>query len=154
MKKKRSSGDAAPPREAVLAEKETLPTERVLKTILGRTYPAYTRILELTETFAREWKYYGKKYGWTLKIGSKAKALLYLTPQDGSFRVGFAVRDNERMALLAESLPADTKEELLTSKKVMEGFPLRINVTGRAELKTVQTVVGILTSMRTAGGRK
>ena len=108
---------------AYFDQKEVTPDESKLKKALGELYSAYKEVLELTEAYDHEWKYYGKKFGWQLKVTSKGKALLYLTPQEKSFKIGFRVRENERDRLLNSSLPPKTKEQLATSKKYPEGYP-------------------------------
>jgi len=82
--------------------KEAVPDERKLKKALGGVYPAYQEILTFIDAYPREWKFYGPKFGWQLKVTQKGKALFYLTPQEGSFRLGFAVREKEKEVLLRE----------------------------------------------------
>jgi hypothetical protein len=98
-------------------QKEAAPDEPKLKKALGELYSAYKEVLELTDDYDLEWKFYGKRHGWQLKIAQKGKALLYLIPQEKSFRIGFAVRENEKERLLNSSLPPKTKEDLATAKK-------------------------------------
>jgi hypothetical protein len=128
--------------------KEVVPDDARLKTVLGETYPAYREILALTEVFPREWKYYGAKHGWQLKIMQKGKALLYLVPLEMSFRVGFAVREEERKAFLASKLPAELKEELTVAKKYPEGYPLRLPVRKKSDMKAVRLIITALLSLR------
>ena len=73
--------------------------------MLGDSYPEYQDLLKLTASLPHEWMFYGPKYGWKIKIFTKAKVLLYLTPKENSFSLGFAVRDAEREALLKSKLP-------------------------------------------------
>jgi hypothetical protein len=104
--------------------------------------------LELTEAYDHEWKYYVKKNGWQLKVTQGRKALLYLIPQEKSFRIGCAVRENEKERLLHSSLPHKTKEELATAKKYPEGYPLRLEIKSKTDMRKVCVVLEVLKELR------
>ncbi len=131
-------------------QKEVIPGESKLKKALGELYSAYKEVVELTDAYDHEWKYYGKKYGWQLKVTHKGKALLYLTPLEKSFGIGFGVRENERDRLLNSSLPPKTKEELATAKKYPEGYPLRLEIKSKTDMRTVRTVIEVLKESRSS----
>jgi hypothetical protein len=133
---------------AYFDQKEITPNESKLKKALGELYSPYKELLELTRGYDHEWKYYGKKYGWQLKVTHKGKALLYLTPQDKSFRIGFGVRENERERLLNSSLPPKTKEELAAAKKYPEGYPLRLEIRSKTDMKIVRVTLEVLKELR------
>lgn len=124
------------------------PTEPKLKEALGAHYSAYKEILDLTDAFDHEWKYYGAKIGWQLKATRKGKALFYLTPHEQSFRIGFAVRENERKRLLDSNLFPESKCQLASAKKYPEGYPLRLEVRNKANMKDVRTVIAVLKESR------
>ena len=128
--------------------KETVPDEMALKQILAGAYPAYKEILTLIEGYSREWKYYGTTLGWQLKVTRKGKALFYLSLQDGSFRLGFAVRDKEKEVLLSSKLPAEAIEELTKAKKYPEGHPLHLLVNKQSDMKAVRLVLDRLKALR------
>ena len=135
-------------KEASDGRKEAAPDELKLKRVLGGMYDSYQEILSLTGNHPREWKYYGKKFGWQLRVMHKAKALLYLSPLAGSFRVGCAVRENEREALLNSSLPVKLRQELAAAKKYAEGYPLRLLVKRGSDMKSVRLIFRTLQSTR------
>ena len=128
--------------------KEVAPDDSELKQRLGELYNSYKEIMTLTEGCVHEWKYYGQKYGWQLKVMRTGKALLWLIPSEGSFRIGFAVRENERQALINSNLPARTKEELSVAKKYPEGYPLRLSVSKKSDMKPVRLAIETLRTMR------
>ena len=116
--------------------------------MLGDTFTEYRELVDLTPQFEHEWMYYGPKYGWKIKFVGKGKVLLYLTPGEGEFRVGFAVRDTEREALLKSKLPAPMREELKNAKRYPEGYPVRVAVKKKNDSAPVRTVVETLVAMR------
>jgi hypothetical protein len=131
-------------------QKEVTPNESTLKKDLGEVYSANKEVLELTEAYDHEWKYHGKKYGWQLKVAKKGKALLYLIPQEKSFRVGCAVRENEKERLLNSSLPPKMKEELAAAKKYPEGYPLWLEIKSKTDMRTVRVVIEVLKESRSS----
>jgi hypothetical protein len=128
--------------------KDAAPDDSALKRALGAVHPAYKEILTMIESYAREWKFYGARLGWQLKVSQKGKALFYLIPLDNSFRLGFAVRDKEKEVLLTLKLPAKVKEELAEAKRYPEGYPLKLLVKKESDMRGVRLVVGTLKEMR------
>ena len=134
--------------EDTFHRKETFPDDLILKKAFGALYPLYKEILSLIESYSCEWKFYGPKIGWQFKVTKKGKALFYLTPLDGSFKLGFAVRDTEKEMLLNSKLPAKNKKELAEAKRYPEGHPLRLEVKKEGDMKAVRLVVDTLKSLR------
>jgi hypothetical protein len=128
--------------------KDVVPDDPELKKVLKGVHPAYMEILTLIDGFSREWKFYGQRLGWQLKVTQKGKALFYLIPEDGSFRMGLAVREKEKEVLLNSKLPAKAKEDLANAKRYPEGYPLKLQVKRESDMKAVRLVLGILKEMR------
>jgi hypothetical protein len=134
--------------EVLFNRKEAVPDDLNLKKALGDVYSVYKELLALTQTYQQVWKFYGPRIGWQFKVTHKGKALFYLTPQDGSFRLGFAVRDKEKEVLLNSKLPAKAKGELAAAKRYPEGWPLRLHVSKQGDMKAVRLVVDTLKALR------
>jgi hypothetical protein len=128
--------------------KEAKPDDARLKEVLGELFSAYQDIVRLTESYRQEWKFYGAKYGWQLKATQKGKVLFYLVPLEKSFRVGLAVREKEKEILLNSTLPSQTREDLALAKKSPEGYPLRLLVRRKSEMKVVRLAITRLMSLR------
>jgi hypothetical protein len=134
--------------EVCFHSKASFPDDLSLKKALATVYPAYKKLLTLIEAYPREWKFYGPKIGWQLKVTKKGKALFYLIPQNGLFRLGFAVRDKEKEVLLNSKLPIKAKEELAIAKRYPEGYPLKLQVKKESDVRAVHLVIGTLKAMR------
>ena len=134
--------------DAYFVEKAYPPEAAALRNALGSLYPAYKEVLALAEGLDLEWKYYGRKIGWQLKASRKGKALFYLTPLQQLFRVGMAVRESEREALLQSHLPARIKSELKSAKKYPEGYPLRLAISQPSDMKALGIVLALLRDSR------
>jgi hypothetical protein len=134
--------------ESPFTRKDAAPDKLILKQVLGAVHPSYKEVLLLIEFCEQEWKFYGARHGWQLKVSKKGKALLYLIPLDKSFRLGFAVRDLEKRVLLKLKLPAKVKEELESAKRYPEGYPLKLLVKKESDMKAVRLIVNTLKELR------
>ena len=83
---------------------------------------------------SERWVYGGRKYGWSCRLERGKKGLLYMTPDDGYFRVGVALPDAAREAALGSDLPAPILEELAAATRAMEGWPVRMPVRTAADV--------------------
>ena len=129
-------------------KKPPAPSDAELKRMLGNSFSEYEDLLSLTASLPHEWMFYGPKYGWKIKIFTKAKVLLYLTPKENLFTVGLAVRDTEREVLLKSKLSKTAKDELKSAKRYPEGYPLHFDVRTKNDMTPVNLVVETLMSMR------
>jgi hypothetical protein len=133
---------------AFLAESPA-PDPAVIAAALGPAHPWYEGVLEAAEGFQRDWKHYGKKYGWKLKIHDGDKALLELTVLAGAFRLGLAVRERELEALRADPV-AQPIVAALISGKAKEGWGLRVEVRDEASQAQALVLVRALAALRAA----
>lgn len=132
----------------IFDRKEVFPAKRKLQTVLRDSFSAYEELLSLTEGFTRNWKFYGKTIGWQLKIERHGKALLYVTPLSKSFRVGLALREEERETLLISQLAPKKKDELRAAVKYAEGYPLRFEVRTKDDMEVLSPVLDLLLKAR------
>ncbi len=107
-------------------ELEKQPDAASIRTALGEKYDWYEGILEAASGFEQEWKHYGKKYGWKLKVHDGAKTLFELTVAASSFRIGMAIRELELQSLRADPGLAGSLGDLLAADKAKEGWGIRI----------------------------
>jgi hypothetical protein len=124
------------------------PEIKDLKRLLGKSYAFYDEIVKLSRTYQQEWKFYGKKIGWQLKATGKGKALFYCTPMENSFRISFALRENEKEIIVKSGIAAHLKEQLKTAKKYPEGYPLRMVIGKESDMKSLRLVFSTLKLLR------
>lgn len=129
-------------------DKDDEPSERSLISALGDSYESFAELVQLSDSLLQEWKFYSPKYGWALKIFQKKKVLFYLTPGAGQFYFGMAVRENERDLILDSDVSAVTRSVLANEKKILEGYPLRIEVKNRDQLTDIKKAIRILDKER------
>jgi len=126
------------------------PDAASLEATLGAAHPWYLAVLEAAKGFETEWRHYGRKYGWKLKIHDGSKALLELTARASTFRMSLAVRENELEALQADAATAPLVAAYLADKARKEGWGLRLEVTDRASLDRALVLIKALTTLRKA----
>lgn len=128
-------------------DKARPPNEHRLKDALGSTYPVWRdlerHLGQLYGDIEQEWRYYGKNYGWTLKVRRKKRALFYLVPQKDHFELGFTFGDKAVAAAEGSDLPSRMLAELRSARRYVEGRGLRVNVPSARALKSVKTLVAI-----------
>ena len=109
------------------------PLEQETEALLGPAFPLYRALIE-SGPLTPEWKYYGAKYGWSLKLFEKKRNLCFIRPAAGSFNVAFVFGDRAFDKVLAGPSSDAIKDELRGSKKYPEGRMVRLTVTSQAEL--------------------
>jgi len=77
---------------------------------------------------ALEWKHYGARLGWQLKVTRGRKALLYLIPHEGRFVVATALGPAELALLHASGLPAELIRDIEAGRALPEGKAARVEV--------------------------
>jgi hypothetical protein len=123
------------------------PDDATLEQALGTTKKLWNAIVahldSLPNGLAREWKYYGKKHGWQMKVTDGKRAVLYLIPHDGSFRAALALNDQAVAALPSQKIPPSFVREITTAKAYPEGRPARVEVTGTGDLTVVKKLLAL-----------
>lgn len=120
------------------------PAPAELEQQLGRSYAAFRTLLEEDSTLRPEWKYYGEKSGWALKLFEKKRNLCFVLPKVKHFDVAFVFGDRATETVLASAVvPEPVKEELRSARRYAEGRGVRVTVSGQKDLETVRTLLAI-----------
>jgi len=123
------------------------PDDAALARTLGKTKNVWDAIIDhidrLPNGAVREWKFYGRKYGWQMKVTDRKRALMYLVPHDGSFLAAFALNDKAVAMLTSENIPESLVRDITTGKSYPEGRPARIEVTSSSDLMVVKKLLEI-----------
>jgi hypothetical protein len=115
---------------------------------LGPAYSWFEGLTEAAGGFERDWKHYGKKYGWKLKIHDGAKALLELTIGARGFRIGLAAREREIEVLRQDPIAAPALATFLDGKETKEGWGIRIEVDTEMRYAQALVLVRALAALR------
>lgn len=123
------------------------PSDADVVAALQRSAPFYRALADQTATFEKEW-IHSKAGGWMAKVHDGQKALCYVVPLVGSFRVSLTVRPAEREALLADARVAELHERLRGAKRYAEGHALRFDVDDRATATVVRELLARIIELR------
>ncbi len=130
-----------------LFDKAGPPDERWLAEDLGKTFKLWVAIRDHLRAeygpVTEEWKFYGAKYGWTLKTLRGKRNLFFFTPCQAHFRLAFAFSDKAVAAIERSGLPKAMIEELLHAKKYAEGRGLRVEVRTARDVEHVKTLIAV-----------
>lgn len=129
----------------VLLEKVPVPDDTLLKGVLGPTWPYFEQIRDRTKACAQDWKHYGKKYGWKLKVHADDKNLCEVTVADGWFLVTTAIREKERQDLKADPALGDLAG---AGASASEGYGLRVEVRDAASCERAKALLGFIMARR------
>lgn len=71
-------------------DRDLKPPDSDLATVLGDSQDLWTelqsRIEEQFQPLSVDWTFAGKKWGWSLRLKRKKRAVLYMTPRSGYFQ--------------------------------------------------------------------
>ncbi len=119
-------------RENVFNDKAAVPDGNSCLKALGKSGKYWGEIRNSAEEsfgpLTEEWMYYGPKFGWTMKLLSKKRNLLFFVAMKGSFGVAFVFGDKAVAAIEKSGLPKKLIVELRNAAKYVEGRGLRLEI--------------------------
>lgn len=123
------------------------PNNEMLSKALGRSYEYWEQIQDaLKDRYGEltpEWKYYGAKSGWTLKMMLKKRNLFFFGPCDRYFRIAFIFGDKAVKAIEESDLPPALIKEVKAAKRYPEGRALRIELKKQEQVKDIIKLTAI-----------
>ena len=133
--------------ESVFDDKSNEPTSQELDQVLGVT-AALLRDVErsLLNQFGevtREWKFYGKKAGWTLALAHKGRRFFHLIPRKGLFTVVLTLGTRAVVACEASDLPEEVRSAIKDAREYAEGRSIRLDVAAAEDLVAVKQLIAI-----------
>lgn len=132
---------------SIFSDKKVIPDEAALASGLGEAKEYLDRICKFIEEetgqLTPEWKHYGQKSGWVLKLLSKKRNLLFVGPDNGYFRLAFVFGERAVEAVLKSQLPETIKNELMNARKYAEGRGIRFEIRDESELENIKELIRI-----------
>jgi hypothetical protein len=114
---------------------------------LGNTFTIWKEIrdfvFEKYPASIEEWHISVQKYGWGFRIKDKKRAIIYLSPRFGFFRVAMVFGQKATDQILSTDISDGIKEELMNSKIYMEGRVIRIEVLDNSNLTDIKKLIEI-----------
>lgn len=92
------------------------------------------------DPLSEDWGFSGKKWGWSLRLKNKKRAVLYMTPTNGFFLVGFALGQKAVDAAHERGLPQSVLDLIDSSQKFAEGRGVSFEVRTAEDVENVGAV--------------
>jgi Protein of unknown function (DUF3788) len=128
---------------SVFTDKDHRPAPQVLEKELGKLYSTWEAINAFTfENFPgvkEEWNY--SKSGWNARIKDKKRAIIYLMPCAGFFKVSFVFGDKATRQALAGDIDPAIKSIIGSAPVYGEGRGFRIEVRNRKMVKDIEQLL-------------
>ena len=123
------------------------PTDEMLASALGETKEIFDTIVRFIGTeFGEshiEWKHYGAKIGWSIKILNKKRNVMFVGPEDGYFRVAFAFGQKAYLEIIESNLSDEIKQQITNGKVYVEGRPLRLEIRNQSDAEPLRQLIKI-----------
>ncbi len=133
--------------ENVFLSKDVKPTEALIKANLAGNYARLMEIRKFVDdTFGEileEWKNYGRKIGWLLKIIYKKRNLCFITVCEGYFNMTFIFGDKAIDSMVDSAVSPSLKKALREAKKYAEGRGLNLKVEDDKYLPDIKLLLQI-----------
>jgi hypothetical protein len=132
---------------SIFKDKEVVPRTSELAIALNETYDLWNSIRDYVHKAApdsvEEWKYSGKKFGWSFRANDKKRVIVYLLPRKGYFKVAFVFGQKATDAIMDSTISDTIKHELLSAKAYAEGRGIRIDIRGPEVLEDIRNLIEI-----------
>ncbi len=123
------------------------PTDAELTAALGAARPLWDEVaVAMARDLGipgREWKSYGAKHGWSLRLQKAKRNIVHLAPQAGSFVVFFILGDRALKAARAGRLSRAAAKLLDEAPHYPEGTGIRFEGVRKSDLPFIRTLAKI-----------
>jgi len=132
---------------SAFADKTHQPTERDLRSVLGKAYKAWARLIELVSVrivpISQVWGFTSANTGWGLRLKHNERIILYMTPRECHFLVSFALGEKAVVETRAHKLPTGVLKAIESAPKYAEGRGVRLQVRQAREVAALVTLAEI-----------
>lgn len=123
------------------------PAASDLEASLGRTTAHWDDLIaHLAATYTpldQSWNFAGPKWGWSLRLKQRKRTILYMTPLEGHFLVGFALGEKAVEAAHRSDLPDAVLAVIDEARRYVEGRAVRIEVRTRKDLESTKSLAAV-----------
>lgn len=136
-----------PARLSAFGDKGAPPTENELFRTLAGAAPLWrslvARVTATCPKVTEQWNFAGAKFGWSMRLRSKDRIVLYLIPQAGQVLVGIVLGPRAVAAAADADLPAAVRTALAAAPRYAEGTGVRLPVSSPEGLPAIFTLVAL-----------
>jgi hypothetical protein len=133
--------------QSIFLNKKDIPSMDDLRIKLGKKYDLWNQIRSFIAVkypgAIQEWNYPGEKYGWSFRIKDKKRAIVYLLPREGFFKVAFVFGQKATDQILSMRISDEIKETLNAARVYAEGRGIRLAVKDESLLSDIFELIMI-----------
>jgi hypothetical protein len=130
---------------SIFTDKNKQPDNDDLQKSLGDTYQFWQLINDYVISKypggIEEWNC--SKYGWSLRIKDKKRAIIYLLPRDKFFKVALVFGQKATDSIMKSKISSSIKTELDSAKVYAEGRGIRIDVKEQTIVSDIKELIDI-----------
>lgn len=119
------------------------PGTRELSVLLDDSLAAFRALTRRSAGAVCQWRRYGRKSPWVLKVSQGKRTLFYVTPKPNEFEVTVVLGQRAAEAALAGRVRASLHAAIRSAKRYVEGRPVRVLVRNEADLAAVEELVAV-----------
>ena len=129
----------------LLREQEIIPTEEVLKNVLGESYSAFEELINTITTpefgLIPEWNYYKDGKSWLCKVCYKKKTVFWLSAWDKFFKITFFFTEKHLEGIASLDIEENIKDDFGKVKPVGRLLPLLISINKTEQLSDALKII-------------
>ena len=119
------------------------PTQAEIDEILGDGVALLEEFLRRNPGLRPEWKYYGPKHGWSLKVFRKKRNLCFVGREPGAIGIGFVLGERAYDRLLASDMRPGLRKLVEEARRFPEGRGIRLVLREGSDLDDAQLLLEI-----------
>lgn len=126
-----------------LTDPDVVPDDAVLKRVLGESFPAYRRLLDLFEEngMTHEWRYYHDGKAWLCKVQKKGRTAVWMSAWDGFVKATVYVPEKHVEGLFGLDIPEDERERLRGTRNVGKSKPCSFDIRTEEDLPAFEKLM-------------
>jgi hypothetical protein len=128
-------------------DKSKRPKPGDLEKTLGRTFTHWDNLIKHIAAeyspLEEKWGFSGAKWGWSLALKQKKRTVLYVTPCEKHFLVGFVLGEKAVKAAHESRLSPSVLAMIDSAKKYAEGRAIRLGIRNKKDLDNVKKLAAV-----------
>ena len=119
------------------------PTQAEMDEILGDGSDLLEAFLRRNPELRPEWKYYGPKHGWSLKVFRKKRNMCFVGREPGAIALAFILGERAYVRLLASHLRPALRGVVEGARRFPEGRAIRLVLSSETDLEDAQLLLDV-----------
>jgi hypothetical protein len=126
-----------------LRDEAVYPNEKLLKSILGKSYPAYCKLLQLYDEneMSYEWRYYKDGKAWLCKVQRKKRTIVWMSAWKGYMQATIYIPEKIIDEVYNLDISEEMKNKIQTTKNVGKSKPCIFEIRNNKILKDLEKVI-------------